>query len=332
MTEKSWPCRARVDGWSLAILGCLLATACTAARARNVSEVEATATNGSHNTQPPAEAFTILLNTFKRRDLLLASLAHYSSCARVHAIRVLWAEDSPGPPLDAPEFYPSSIVSYDIQPSESLNLRFSPLPNLQTDAVLSLDDDILVACDDLQRTFKVWQQQPDQLVGWFPRAHSQTKDGYRYHFQVRSVLLHGAYSMVLTKGAFMHKRYLDLYASRQPRQVTVLVDRLRNCEDIAMAFLVANATGAAPVFVHVPVLTDRGQGGAAVPGISSGTARHQAVRSHCLDAFSHAYGRMPLVTRPLSGHERGWWLRASPLFDPLVRWWARARSAQPPAG
>ncbi len=38
------------------------------------------------------------------------------------------------------------------------------------------------------------------------------------------------------------------------------VDAHRNCEDIAMAFLVANATGSPPVYVRAPGLQDLGQG------------------------------------------------------------------------
>ena len=38
------------------------------------------------------------------------------------------------------------------------------------------------------------------------------------------------------------------------------VDAHRNCEDIAMAFLLANATGSPPVYVRAPGLQDLGQG------------------------------------------------------------------------
>jgi Glycosyl transferase family 64 domain len=38
------------------------------------------------------------------------------------------------------------------------------------------------------------------------------------------------------------------------------IDAHRNCEDIAMAFLVANATGSPPVYVRAPGLQDLGQG------------------------------------------------------------------------
>jgi hypothetical protein len=46
-------------------------------------------------------------------------------------------------PLPAP-------VVYDVQPNASLNNRFRPPPGLRTEAVLSIDDDILVPCDEVQ--------------------------------------------------------------------------------------------------------------------------------------------------------------------------------------
>lgn len=42
--------------------------------------------------------------------------------------------------------------------------------------------------------------------------------------------------------------------------VHAYVDAHRNCEDIAMAFLVANLTAAPPEYVRAPALRDLGQG------------------------------------------------------------------------
>lgn len=36
-------------------------------------------------------------------------------------------------------------------------------------AVLSLDDDILMPCSDVERAFALWRASPRQLVGWYPR-------------------------------------------------------------------------------------------------------------------------------------------------------------------
>ena len=48
------------------------------------------------------ERFTVILNTFKRRDLLKLAVAHYSTCPDVAQIRVVWSEQVPPPSLDKP--------------------------------------------------------------------------------------------------------------------------------------------------------------------------------------------------------------------------------------
>ncbi len=54
-----------------------------------------------------------------------------------------------------------------------------------------------------------------------------------------------------------------------PAGVHEYVDAQRNCEDIAMAFLVANVTGAPPEYVRAPSLRDLGQGLFKVPHLRS---------------------------------------------------------------
>jgi hypothetical protein len=45
------------------------------------------------------DRYTIVVNTFKRHDLLKQSLQHYRHCGRLDAIRVQWSEPDP-PPTD----------------------------------------------------------------------------------------------------------------------------------------------------------------------------------------------------------------------------------------
>ena len=35
--------------------------------------------------------------------------------------------------------------------------------------MLSLDDDIMMSCDDVERGFAAWRQQPHKIVGFYPR-------------------------------------------------------------------------------------------------------------------------------------------------------------------
>ncbi|KAH7435760.1 hypothetical protein KP509_06G078600 [Ceratopteris richardii] len=196
----------------------------------------------------------------QRPDLLKKSAQHYSSCPRVDAIRIVWSE-SREPPKDS---LVSDLFSYvesasrksthmiklkiDMNDEDNLNTRFKPINDLDTDAIFSVDDDVLVPCDILVFAFTVWTSALDSMVGFVPRMHwiqSQMQDASfpRYIYGGWwSVWWMGTYSMVLSKCAFLHQKYLDLYTDHMPVQIRDYVTHKRNCEDIAMYFLVANAT------------------------------------------------------------------------------------------
>ena len=72
-------------------------------------------------------------------------------------------------------------------------------------------------------------------------------DGFLYTFE--SNRWHGFYSIILTKAAFLHHDYFGLYTSAMPSAIRSLVDSERNCEDIAMQFLISNSTGLPPVYI-----------------------------------------------------------------------------------
>lgn len=55
-------------------------------------------------------------------------------------------------------------------PAARASLMVRPLrPPSPRRAVLSLDDDILMPCSDLEAAFALWRASPRQLVGWYPR-------------------------------------------------------------------------------------------------------------------------------------------------------------------
>ena len=66
--------------------------------------------------------------------------------------------------------------------------------------------------------------------------------------------------MCVLQGAFLHRDYLQHYTEALAPGVAAYVDTHRNCEDIAMAFMVANLTRAPPEYVRAPALRDLGQG------------------------------------------------------------------------
>lgn len=122
-----------------------------------------------------------MINTWKRYDLLKQSISHYTSCPGLDSIHIVWSE--PDPPSISLEKYLIRIIEskskdgrnielkFDINKKDSLNNRFKPLDDLRTDAVLSIDDDVIFPCSSVEFAFDVWRSAPDAMVGWVPRSH-----------------------------------------------------------------------------------------------------------------------------------------------------------------
>ncbi|KAF5738465.1 glycosyltransferase family 64 protein C4 [Tripterygium wilfordii] len=249
------------------------------------------------------KGYAILINTWKRYDLLKQSISHYSSCAGIDSIHIVWSE--PNPPSDSLVKYLNHVVQlnsrggrrfeliFDINKEDSLNNRFKEIKDLKADAVFSIDDDVIFPCTSVELAFDVWQSAPDTMVGFVPRTHwldqSESHRDYYIYGGWWSVWWTGRYSMVLSKAAFFHKKYLKLYTNEMPASIREYVTKNRNCEDIAMSFLVANATGAPPIWVKGKIFEIGSTGISSLGG-------HSEKRTRCVNRFAMEYGRMPLVS------------------------------------
>ncbi|CAN6200576.1 unnamed protein product [Urochloa humidicola] len=238
--------------------------------------------------------FAVVINTWRRHALLRRSAAHYAACPGVDAVHVVWSE--PRPP---PERLRRAVLNANSTRTRvrfestsggagagdsSLNNRFRPIRGLAADAVFSVDDDIIVPCSTLRFAFDVWRSAPSAMVGFVPRMHwlaadprDSTKE-YRYG-SWWSVWWTGTYSIVLSKASFFHRRYLDLYTNQMLPSIRKYVNENRNCEDIAMSFLVANATGAPPIWVQGRIFEIGSSGISSLKG-------HGLQRSRCLNTFA----------------------------------------------
>nr|ATO91431.1 UDP-glycosyltransferase [Fallopia multiflora] len=246
--------------------------------------------------------YTVLINTWKRNSLLKQSVAYYASCSGTDAIHVVWSESDP--PSDSLKAYLRKIVQsksqmthkpnlrFDLNEEDNLNNRFKPIKDLRTDAIFSIDDDVIVPCDTLDFAFSVWQSAPSTMVGFVPRMLWSSKEkigstSYKYGGWW-SVWWTGTYSMVLSKAAFFHRKYLDIYTNEMPTSIRDYVTRERNCEDIAMSLLVANVTGAPPIWVKGKIFEIGSSGISSLNG-------HNGKRTKCLNDFISLYGTLPLV-------------------------------------
>lgn len=127
------------------------------------------------------KGYAIVMNTWKRYDLLKQSISHYSSCPGLESIRIVWSE--PNPPSVTLKKILNHVVEtnsgdgrkvelkFDINKEDSLNNRFKEIKDLKTDAVFSIDDDVVFPCSSVEFAFNVWQSAPDTMVGFVPRKH-----------------------------------------------------------------------------------------------------------------------------------------------------------------
>lgn len=168
--------------------------------------------------------------------------------------------------------------------------RFYPYDEIETEAVLSIDDDIIMlTADEVEFAYEVWREFPDRIVGFPSRLHmwDNGTNCWKYESEWTNSI-----SMVLTGAAFHHKYWNYMYTTAMPGDIKEWVDEHMNCEDIAMNFLVANITGKAPLKVtpkkkfRCPECTNT--------EMLSADLTHMVERTQCINKFSSIYGTMPL--------------------------------------
>lgn len=167
--------------------------------------------------------------------------------------------------------------------------RFYPYEEIETEAILSLDDDILMLNkDEIEFGYQAWREFPDSLVGFPSRFH--VYDNLTHSWRYDSTWTNQM-SLVLTSAAFYHKYYHHLYTNFLPAAIRDWVDNNMNCEDIAMNFLIANATGK-PALKVTPRKRFRC---ANCPTIDmNADAAHMTTRSDCINRFSWTFGNATL--------------------------------------
>ncbi|KFK24897.1 hypothetical protein AALP_AA8G039100 [Arabis alpina] len=225
---------------------------------------------------------------------------HYSRCPSVKEIVVIWNK---GPPPELTDLDSAVPVRIRVEKLNTLNNRFNIDPLIKTRAVLELDDDIMMPCDDIEKGFRVWREHPERLVGFYPRFVDQTMT-YSAEKFARS---HNGCNMILTGAAFKDEGLaFGMYQSNTAKIGREFVDKQFNCEDVLLNFLYANASGSGKAVEYVrPSLaidTSKFSGVA----ISGNTNQHYKKRSECLRRFSDLYGRLSDRRWEFGGRKDGW--------------------------
>ncbi|KAJ4769451.1 Glycosyltransferase family protein [Rhynchospora pubera] len=231
--------------------------------------------------------FTILTMTYDARIWNLKMfLKHYSSCSSVREIVVVWNKGSPPEISELESHVPVRIR---VEKKNSLNNRFNIDPLIKTRAVLELDDDIMMTCDDVERGFKVWRENPRRIVGFYPRLAGGNPLRYHDEKYARS---EGGYNMILTGAAFIdHEMAFSSYWSSKAKPGRDMVEKLFNCEDVLLNFLYVNSSASRAVQYVKPawaIDTSKFSGVA----ISQNTQAHYNARCECIQRFTDLYGNL----------------------------------------
>jgi len=234
----------------------------------------------------PVEQFTVLMLTYDREVILMEALQRLSGMKYLHKVVVVW--NNPKDPSDT-LVWPDIDVKIEVirAGKNSLNNRFIPYDVIETEAVLSMDDDIYLRHDEIELAFRIWRENRDRLVGFPGRHHAfNSTSNYFYYNSEHSCEL----SLVLTGGAFFHKYYSYVYTNIMENAIKEMVDNFMNCEDIAMNFLVAHITQKPPIKV-TSRWTFRCPG---CPVALSADVDHYRERDTCMMYFQKVYGYNPL--------------------------------------
>ncbi|XP_068615505.1 exostosin-1-like [Brachionichthys hirsutus] len=219
---------------------------------------------------------------------LIIAVAKSKFCAQ---IVVLWNCNTPLPPRNK---WPSTSVPLTVieGQTKTMSSRFLPHDVIITDAVLSLDEDSVLSTNEVDFAFIVWQSFPERIVGYPARSHYWDNSRSRWGYTSKWT---NNYSMVLTGAAFYHRYYHFLFTHYVPTTLLSTVDRVANCEDILMNFLVSAVTKQPPIKV-----TQKKQYKETLMTQGSKASRwadpdHFAQRQTCMNVFTHWLGFMPLV-------------------------------------
>lgn len=235
----------------------------------------------------PREQFTVVMLTYEREAVLIDSLQRLRGLPFLNKVVVVW--NSPRPPASDLHWPEIGVPIHVIKAKKnSLNNRFLPYDTIETEAILSMDDDAHLRHDEIIFGFRVWRESRDRIVGFPGRYHAwdPQHESWLYNSNYSCEL-----SMVLTGAAFFHKYYSYLYSHWMAQAIRDKVDEYMNCEDIAMNFLVSHVTRKPPIKV-TSRWTFRCPG---CPISLSEEDSHFQERHKCINFFIRVYGYMPLL-------------------------------------
>jgi len=232
--------------------------------------------------------FTVVVMSYEARLLTLtAFVSHYSQCASVSEIVVVWNK---GEPPDLVKDLPSQVpIRMRVEAQNSMNNRFQIDPLIKTRAVLMLDDDIIMPCMDIERGFARWRLHPKRVTGFYARFLEGDVPQYHCTQCERHTYASGLYNVILAGASFLDaESVFPAYSSPDNQLGREYVDRVFNCDDLLLNYLMADqAQGAQYVeWVRPTKRFDVGK----LTGKRLSTGNFGPVRHNCTRDFAAMFG------------------------------------------
>ncbi|GMR39531.1 hypothetical protein PMAYCL1PPCAC_09726, partial [Pristionchus mayeri] len=230
-----------------------------------------------------ADQFTVIILTYNRDNGVRKIIESLRDCPHLNKIIIVWNNLERRPNGTWPEIHVP--VEFILAERNSLISRFLPYDRIQTDAVVSMDDDTGLGQPELTFAFRMWRENRDRIVGFPERVHKAHNGKLTYAISGLC-----QYSLVLTGFALMHKEFLYEFVYNQHPTILDHIHNHRNCEDIAMNFLIAHLTRRPPL----RVIKKKSMSNGSRAGLSA-RGGHYTRRSECIQMFTQLYGYNPLL-------------------------------------
>ncbi|KAL4521104.1 hypothetical protein Ndes2437A_g05046 [Nannochloris sp. 'desiccata'] len=252
--------------------------------------------------------FTVVITSFSLRiNTLQSVVTHYSRCPSIAQILVVWNGEQV--PVEG-TITAAVPVNFRVERNPSLNNRFKPdgIANIPTRAVLSLDDDIMLQCADVENAFAEWRRHPEGLVGFHPRLLSANPGGY---FDEQETLKAGKYNALFTGAVFM-----DADKCVASSSAASSLSDSNTSNDPATGLLQDSSAFMPPLRYVRPhrrldLTTAAGIGsnhkGVGARG-SGGKKSQKVIRQECIDEMTQLFGTFPLrevMIEPADGEVKG---------------------------
>lgn len=241
------------------------------------------------------DGYTMIIPSYSKRVKVLEKFLNYFSInppKSLCEIIISWSSDEQQIKNIINKFTSkfsrkSISIYFRIHTDQTVNRRFLDAKNARTNAILSIDDDILINHNDLEFGFRIWKNHSNQIVGYNKRfikkVDEDGKEKLKYSYWGSKARL------IITGVAFLSRDLCLAYYGQNEGECLKLVQKMNNCEDILMNFIAVKLYNLPGIYVNRSYKHLKSR------GISTSQKKHIFARSLCLNEFKKSFKKMPLI-------------------------------------